>query len=428
MSQQGYVVGIVGVRGERLPLTCHSAGNQSAKHAVLRPWHPALIDDLLATILRIHKLLPVASKEDTLDLFLTGYSAGGNIVQKTLQAIHQQSICKHHAHHWPLNMKNEIQSKHDGDSRVTSCTGCQSDEQQLVRAAFVLCLNFHYIKALRRLEETLMGKIYSFFMRRVSTDILKKHRSELLQYLEVSQSDNQQNKEKILQLMGELFPSDTEAQATLATFQLQWLWGGNISNESGDNGLLSDFDARVWRLRGFHSAKEQFSAFSMFEVSAIAVPTLLLQPRDDPLHLKNALDNLDLSILKKNPSLLLMSPRCGNHFGFYEGSLWQAICGTNEECYSYPAKVSASFFDSALQQYLGTSTSNHTNNHVKEIRELQLQELLQHELSECVADSSVTTTAVTTTAVKRGRDSSTAARRSRKSRSRSKSRSRVSSK
>eukprot|EP01033_Poteriospumella_lacustris_P006390 gene6390-4593_t len=366
MARRGYTVGIVGVRGERLPLTCHKQNHD----ALLRPWHPALIDDLLATILRLHRLLPSESRRDVLDIFLTGYSAGGNIVQKTLQAIHRQNIRKEHAHPATTHRPSDASDDH---------------EQQLVRGAFVLCLNFNYVQALRRLEQTLMGRVYSFFMCRVSTDILRKHRAELLQQLALAQGggDDGLATEK---MMDELFPADTAAGALSPSFlQMRWLLPPMqqlLAESTGTAGLLSAFDASVWRLRGFSSCDEQFQAFSMFDVDEIAVPTLMMQPRDDPLHLGDALRNIDLDALRRNPNLVFMSPRYGNHFGFYEGGLWQALMGTNRDCYSYPAKVSDCFFQSVLDHYhlRRAITRPCGGTAVYQLRSLQRQELQAHDL------------------------------------------------
>lgn len=361
MARQGYTVGIVGVRGERLPLTCHKQNHD----ALLRPWHPALIDDLLATILRIHRLLPSESRRDVLDIFLTGYSAGGNIVQKTLQAIHRQNIRKEHAH-----------------LATAPRPGRDDHEQQLVRGAFVLCLNFNYVQALRRLEQTLMGRVYSFFMCRVSTDILRKHRAELLQQLTGNGNDGLATEK----MMDELFPADTAAGALSPSFlRMRWLLPPmqQLSTEStGTAGLLSAFDASVWRLRGFSSCDEQFHAFSMFDVEQIAVPTLMMQPRDDPLHLGDALRNIDLDVLRRNPNLVFMCPRYGNHFGFYEGGLWQALMGTNRDCYSYPAKVSDCFFQAVLDNYhqRRAAAGPRGSDAVYQLRSLQRHELQAHDL------------------------------------------------
>lgn len=279
MAQAGYTVGIVGVRGEDLPLTSHM------------PWHPALTLDLETAVRHTHLQLPAHSRLDTLDIFLTGYSAGNNIVQKTLQALHCANV-----HHHP---SGNVKAK-------------QHREQQLIRGALCMCVTYDYERSRQRLESQILGQIYSYFICRVSLNILLRHRDELLRH------------------------TGCDVESEIAPYCR----------------LLSDFDARAYALRGFNSEAEQAAAFSMHEAcDTISVPTLLVQPADDPLHMNAVRENIDLPSLLRNPHLIFVEPRYGNHFGFYEGSLWEAITSTSRSCYTYPAKLSHCFFDHVLEQY-----------------------------------------------------------------------------
>lgn len=54
-----------------------------------------------------------------------------------------------------------------------------------------------------------------------------------------------------------------------------------------------------------------------------------------------------MELFEKNPNTLYVEPSAGNHFGFIEGPIWEAL--SNLKTYTYPARVGACFFDSILQ-------------------------------------------------------------------------------
>jgi len=57
-------------------------------------------------------------------------------------------------------------------------------------------------------------------------------------------------------------------------------------------------------------------------------------------------ENIDIAAVTANPHIVLMEPRAGNHFGFYEGGLLQAF--SCEDTYTYPARAAKAFFDTIL--------------------------------------------------------------------------------
>ena len=49
-----------------------------------------------------------------------------------------------------------------------------------------------------------------------------------------------------------------------------------------------------------------------------------------------------------NPYVIYVEPEFGNHFGFYEGGLFQVF--SNKTSYTYPAKVALEFFNIILNE------------------------------------------------------------------------------
>lgn len=60
------------------------------------------------------------------------------------------------------------------------------------------------------------------------------------------------------------------------------------------------------------------------------------------------LENVNVAALVNNPRIVFMQPRYGNHFGFYEGPLREAL--SCDSSYTYPAKVARVFFDCLVAQ------------------------------------------------------------------------------
>jgi predicted alpha/beta-fold hydrolase len=173
-----------------------------------------------------------------------------------------------------------------------------------ITAVFCVCVTYEYYSSLRRLETTsCLGAVYSYFMARVTTS---------------------------------LCPGPVRSTA----------W------------LLSALDEELFALRGYTSLHEMHRDYSMTDESLHALsalhstPILFLQPADDPLHCDQPSVNLPVQhILAHNPDILYCETKRGNHFGFYEGTAWDAFRGVNNDCYTYPAKLAKCFFDTVLQDH-----------------------------------------------------------------------------
>lgn len=57
----------------------------------------------------------------------------------------------------------------------------------------------------------------------------------------------------------------------------------------------------------------------------------------------NARENCHVNDFYSNPNTIYLETYYGNHFGFYEGSIFQAFSNTTS--YTYPAKVALEFFN-----------------------------------------------------------------------------------
>lgn len=57
-------------------------------------------------------------------------------------------------------------------------------------------------------------------------------------------------------------------------------------------------------------------------------------------------ENICIKEIIDNPNILYMETKYGNHFGYYEGDLFDAF--TNNASYTYPAKIASQFFGTVL--------------------------------------------------------------------------------
>lgn len=111
--------------------------------------------------------------------------------------------------------------------------------------------------------------------------------------------------------------------------------------------FLSEYDEfAAAHLYQYPSQEEYHVALSGGSFSHIRynVPFLILQPHDDPLHQGQVQEHMgadEFSAL--NCKAIYMQTRYGNHFGFYEDSLWKAL--SSDKTYTYPARVASVFLD-----------------------------------------------------------------------------------
>eukprot|EP00602_Paraphysomonas_sp_CaronLab_P005130 CAMPEP_0185033208 /NCGR_PEP_ID=MMETSP1103-20130426/21976_1 /TAXON_ID=36769 /ORGANISM="Paraphysomonas bandaiensis, Strain Caron Lab Isolate" /LENGTH=328 /DNA_ID=CAMNT_0027569409 /DNA_START=231 /DNA_END=1215 /DNA_ORIENTATION=- len=176
---------------------------------------------------------------------------------------------------------------------------------------FCCCVNWCYATTRSRLENSIAGKFYSFMLAALLKGIMMKSIQEV---------------EKV--------------------------HGSSVRQDIQTCRTMSEVDRVLVRVFGFTSETEQLNAFSalkrVHEKNIIEQPVLLLQPQDDPLHQDCVDKNIPVDVVTSNPHVIYMETSHGNHIGFVEGPLFEAF--TNSNCYSYPAKVAAVFFQTIIEQ------------------------------------------------------------------------------
>jgi predicted alpha/beta-fold hydrolase len=90
-------------------------------------------------------------------------------------------------------------------------------------------------------------------------------------------------------------------------------------------------------LYGYPDSEQYFDDLSSFGIGKMSVPTLIVQPQDDPLHGDFFDENIDVDKYVENERVVFYAPPFGNHFGFYEGSLLEAF--SCKSSYTYPANI-----------------------------------------------------------------------------------------
>ena len=110
--------------------------------------------------------------------------------------------------------------------------------------------------------------------------------------------------------------------------------------------LLSDYDAYAYSyLYAAYSTEDEYYRALSPSHEGYKCPFLLLQPQDDPLHRARSAEAKSAEeLIAKNDKCIYMSTAAGNHFGFYEGHITEAL--TSAKTYTYPARVARVFFDS----------------------------------------------------------------------------------
>lgn len=173
--------------------------------------------------------------------------------------------------------------------------------KQLIKAGFTVCINGDYLKSRKHIESTIQGKIYSFLITLCQKDIIHKN-SHVHQHINAN--------------------------------HLSKLFACNFASE---------FDIIWSTILGFPNEEKYYETLSSnFADRRLTIPYLALQPRDDPLHQSKPRDNVQIENFYQNPHVIYIEPFHGNHFGFYEGSLFELF--TNTTSYTYPARVAIEFF------------------------------------------------------------------------------------
>lgn len=228
-------------------------------------WHPAHTTDVSDVL---HDIQNMFDSLSGLKVFLVGYSAGANIVLKTL--LRNPSFCS------------------------------------LVSGAFCVCVTYDYKKSLENLESTYIGRVYSYLMAMLFKDTIVRNKHVLPQ-------------------------SEVE----------------HLLVRCGSSAFLSQIDSFLPKLYGYETEEQYFKDLSSFQIGDLSLPTLIIQPRDDPLHGDFIDENIDVNLYISNENIVFYSPPHGNHFGFYEGGIFEAF--TNKSSYTYPARIALAFFQKVLE-------------------------------------------------------------------------------
>lgn len=169
-----------------------------------------------------------------------------------------------------------------------------------------MCIVGDYVSTRNDLESTVVGRLYSFALADKQARIIR---------------DNQ-----------DAFSSSPAVLKRLLTASLQ-----------------SEFDnAAMETIYGFKSESELNEAFSCNAMLESRTPIMAIQPRDDPLHCGKVRSNIPVSRLVLNENIMYVEPSTGNHFGFYEGDLWDAF--SNKTSYTWPARCAVAFFDRLIER------------------------------------------------------------------------------
>ena len=252
ISSKEYYTAIVTTRGIGEPLRTKIA------------WHPAFTDDAYLTMQHVYKSYGPNSK-----IFFAGFSAGSNIVLQTL-------------------LRN------------------QKDKNPIpVAGACCVCFVANYLKVRNELENSALGRVYSFLMANKQKEIIKNN--------------------------AHAFDDHAEEVARLMKCT-----------------YLSEFDSAAMNLvYGFANEEELNRNFSCMGIAELPTPYIGIQPRDDPLFLGKVRENIPYQYLSRNKNFIYIEPSAGNHFGFYEGDLFEAF--SNKTSYTWPAKCAILFFESLLE-------------------------------------------------------------------------------
>ncbi len=185
----------------------------------------------------------------------------------------------------------------------------ESDKSKQIVAALSICVNHRYEDSRTRLESSASGKILSYCIVELNKYMINanQHIHESIGYHRIKQINS--------------------------CYQ------------------QSEFDRVTYKLLGFDSEKDFLAALtSSADHPNINVPMLAIQPVDDPLHAGGHRENIDIDGFYRNPHTIFMEPSHGNHFGFVEGGLLDAVFGESDQCYRYPAQVAEVFFEAVTQR------------------------------------------------------------------------------
>ena len=240
---------------------------------------------------------------DSARIFLVGYSAGSNIVQKALLHCRRQ------------------------EEESAGCDGTRLSPR--IWGAVCVCITYDYMAARQRLERSPVGSMYSMLMTHIykvalvsnshyslilapsmytpAQSIIHKNAQvhhlveELESPVNVNEGDGEwkSSSEVDTLLQAQAAPQTPQQSETLSSVGSASNSNSFSSPSGGGRNLvktllqkavfLSDYDELCGRhLHKFSSQDQLQEALSMFQCRHINVPMLAIQPLDDPLHAVSA--------------------------------------------------------------------------------------------------------------------------------------------
>jgi predicted alpha/beta-fold hydrolase len=273
-AKHGYISVMVGARGLETPLTNG------------RLWHPGFYEDAVSTLHYLHNNFCQKHQPKT-KIYLVGYSAGSNIVHKTVSHFsrmkeERKNLTKTSSSSIlvsPTANRYNLRSRKPKDvfsSPSKVCSSMSSDDNSIfsdipiISGATCICINSDYTAARSRLESTFIGAIYSMLMCAKYKELVQKN--EHVHDSMLSDDENEiDSSEDILSSSSKSSKSDKK---TLISQLLSKCF------------FVSHYDEVVGlSLHKYQSPDHLHEAVSMTSFKDIDVPLLAMQPLDDPLHM-----------------------------------------------------------------------------------------------------------------------------------------------
>ena len=308
ITQNGMVMGIIIPRGKHYPLKTSKL------------WHAGCTDDLNHLLqqitnrfsdLSLSSLSVKTTKYESTEyeeankeirILLIGYSASANILSKTMLELTSDSSS------YAMFNKNEnrIVQKgiKEGKEHNNVFLGYNLSNNVKIMCAVAVSVTYDYVKTRISAEKTFLGFILSLILCRRYKNFIKRNR-------------------KVYESIDKLI-----LQKLLNCY------------------LVSQYDELIYSYLGYKTIQECYNHYSSYNMNQMKIPFLAIQPKDDFIQGNNIANNLPIDKYVTSPAVILMTTQYGNHLGFYEGGLWDAL--SNQTSYTYPGKVALSFFESII--------------------------------------------------------------------------------
>jgi len=271
VARAGYICGIIVPRGHP----------SVSAHTLPKLWNPALTDDVHHVLQDLNKTYSVDGSKAK--VFLVGLSGSTTLLTLYLASNHSK----------PFTSGNT-------DNHSVSIVG-----------ALCCCFCCDYRTTKMRLEQSLVGWIYSHFLTNKYKRLLHRNRHTMRL---------------------------TEALANAPA----------VRNMLQKAQCLSQYDTVAYHLYGYRSEKEMEDAFTTtHRLADITVPVIFMQPADDPFYTLShgsVRQGIPVDKLVQNQNLVYVEPSHGAHFGFADGP----------ESYRHVPNTVMAVFDTICSQPIAT--------------------------------------------------------------------------